>query len=248
VTAAVYWSPPATLATPDLWTLIGETKIANVPSGDVLTASDAIVWPAAAIPASGHYCFIALIGNVADPAPSPTRLGTLTWDQYLTFIRNNNNVAWRNFNVIENQSSGLIDLSDWVAMEFIAPGPPDESREMRLEAVARLPKGSRAVLEIPLVMYQAMQERPSVDFDEERRTAFIPINPHGLRSLGNMLFIAKSRAKLRLLVHIPEERRHLPYEVFVRQVYKDLEVGRITWRLVPRRAEPDQNARHVEIV
>ena len=63
VEATVYWAPVATLVTPDLWTLVGSTTIPSVPTGDLLTVSDAIVWPSSAIPATGHYCFIALIGH-----------------------------------------------------------------------------------------------------------------------------------------------------------------------------------------
>jgi hypothetical protein len=61
------------------------------------------------------------------------------------------------------------------------------------------------------------------------------MNPHGLRSLGEMIFSAKSRAKLRLLVQVPKEYQSMAYEVFVRQMDEDLEVGRVTWRLAPLR-------------
>lgn len=54
VTAEVYWSPVATLLTPDLWTLVGSVMIPNVPAGDVLTVSDAIPWLSGQIPGTGH--------------------------------------------------------------------------------------------------------------------------------------------------------------------------------------------------
>jgi Subtilase family len=68
VEATVYWAPVATLVTPDLWTVVGSTTLPSVPTGDLLTVSDAIVWPSGAIPATGHYCFVALIGHAHDPA------------------------------------------------------------------------------------------------------------------------------------------------------------------------------------
>jgi len=231
VTATVYWSPVATLLTPDLWTLVGSVLIPNVPSGDVLTVSNAITWPAAEIPATGHYCFVGLVGNAADPAPAPADF--LDWDNFRNFIRSNNNVTWRNFNVVDNEPDPAGDPSNYVAMAFLAPGAPDKARMMRLEVVARLPKGSRALLEIPLAMYDAMRNRPPVKFDRKRQVAFLPVNPYGLLSLGDMLFTAKSRASIRLLVHIPKEHRKMAYEVFVRQMYGDEEVGRVTWRLAP---------------
>jgi hypothetical protein len=39
VRATVYWSPVATLVTPNLWTLIGTTGPVNVPTGNVLTVA-----------------------------------------------------------------------------------------------------------------------------------------------------------------------------------------------------------------
>ncbi|MDQ1918931.1 S8 family serine peptidase [Massilia pseudoviolaceinigra] len=69
VVATVFWAPVATLVTPNLWTRIGSVTLPLVPAGDLLTVSPALVWPKAAIPAPGHYCFVALIGTAADPAP-----------------------------------------------------------------------------------------------------------------------------------------------------------------------------------
>lgn len=228
VRADVFWSPVASLLTPDLWTFVGSVVIPNVQSGNLLTVSNAITWAAADIPGPGHYCFVGLIGNAADPAPIPADF--VDWDNFQDLIRNNNNVTWRNFNVVDNEPDPAADPSGYVAAEFLAPGAPDRGRRMRLEVVARLPKGARALLEMPAAMYDALRERVPAKIDRKRQRVLVPINPHGLRSFGDMLFPAKSRAKLRLLVQIPKEFRAQAYEVFVRQVYQETEVGRVTWR------------------
>ncbi len=89
-----------------------------------------------------------------------------------------------------------------------------------------------------MYLIDAMQERePFLKFDEKSQVAWIPIKSQGLHSFGEVLFPAKSRTKLRLLVHIPEELRKNEYEVFVRQLYQDEEVGRVTWRLAPRHCQ-----------
>lgn len=233
VVATVYWSPPATLVTPDLWTLVDSITIPNVPNGDLLTVSDAITWPSAAIPAEGHYCFVGLVGTTGEPAPSPSDF--LDWDNFQRFIRENNNVTWRNFNVVNNDpaaSSG--DPADFVALPFLAPGAPDKARRMRLEIVAKLPKGARVFLEAPLHFIDAQQvHAPSLKVDKKRGTIRLPINPHGRQSFEEMLFPTKSRTNLRLLVQIPKELRGNQYQVYARQLYREQEVGRITWRLVP---------------
>jgi serine protease len=100
VVATVYWAPVATLVTPNLWTLIDSVTIPSVPTGNQLTVSDAIVWPAASIPASGHYCFVGLVGTAADPAPGLAAFSD--WANLTTFISANNNVTWRNFNVVND--------------------------------------------------------------------------------------------------------------------------------------------------
>ena len=79
----------------------------------------------------------------------------LNWNNYERFIRDNNNVTWRNFNVVDNQPDVNFG-SEFVDMDFFASGPPDEARERKLEIMARLPKGSRAFLKMPIAMYESM--------------------------------------------------------------------------------------------
>lgn len=233
VTATIFWSPPATLVTPDLWTPVGSVNIPNVPTGEQLTVSDALVWPAASIPGEGHYCFVGLIGTDSDPAPDPAEF--LDWDNFRRFIRENNNVTWRNFNVEDNDPSP--DPSTprgFIALPFLAPGAPDKARPMQLEVIARLPRGARALLEVPLYFVELMREKsPFVKEDAKKGTALLPLNPCGKRLLGDILFPARSRSQLRLLVSIPEELRKNTYEIAVRQLFRRQEVGRITWRLAP---------------
>jgi serine protease len=143
VAATVYWSPPSTLLTPDLWSLVGSTTIASVLTGDLLTVSGAIVWPSAAIPATGHYCFVGLIGHAQDPAPAPADF--LNWDNFRLFIRTNNNVTWRNFNVVNNVPPPAAEPPNYVPLPFMAAGAPDKARRMRLEVMGRLPKGAIAL-------------------------------------------------------------------------------------------------------
>jgi hypothetical protein len=247
VEATVYWAPPSSLVTPDQWTLIGSVTIPNVPVGDILTVSDEIVWPAAAVPATGHYCFIGLIGTADDPAPGLADF--LDWDNYCRFIRENNNVTWRNFNVVDNQPDPAdADPSDPVDLPFLAPGPPDKARRMSLEVVAKLPEGARVWLEVPKAFVDGMKERsPFNKIDKKRGHVRLPVNPHGRRVFGEALFPAKSRMKARLLVKIPKKFLRYEYEVYVRQVYQRQEVGRITWRLTPRKKRRPPTKRHAQM-
>jgi len=230
VTATVYWSPPASLVSPFLWELVGSVDIPTVPGGDVLTVSDAIPWPAANIPESGHYCFVGLVGNIQDPAPEPAGFGD--FDTYRQFIRNNNNVTWRNFNVEGNEPDE--GGEGYKSMHFLAPGADDMTRRFCLEVIAKLPQGSRVLLEGPLALLQAMQAiTPWCPAQDREDIGRVPINPHGRHRVGCAYFPPKHAFPLRLLVHIPEAHRMHRYDVAVRQLYESEEVGRITWRLVP---------------
>lgn len=235
VQAHVYWSRPAMLITPNRWKLVGSTTISTVPAGDILTVSNAITWPKDDIPAPGNYCFVGLVGNLQDPAPLLADL--LVWNNFLRFIRENNNVTWSNFNVVDNVPNIWMNALDLHVVElppFFASGAPDRALRMQLEVVARLPERARLWLKAPLRLLDAMQARlPSVFRDEERQTGLLPVHPHGRSLLGEALFEAGSQDELQLLVHIPENLRAYAYEVFARQLFEGEEVGRITWRLAP---------------
>jgi hypothetical protein len=233
VQARVYWSPVATLVTPNLWNLVGTVAIPSVPSGDVLTVSDAITWPSAAIPGPGHYCFVGLVGTATDPAPAPAAL--FDWNTFVSYIRANNNITWRNFNVVNNvppSEPAHGDPRGFVALPFLAPGPPDQARRLGLEVVARLPQGARVLLEAPGWLLDALGQRTPHRHDE-RGVGRIPIRAHGRHLLGPGLFPCGSKAALRLFVRIPKEARAHAYDVAVRHLDGDEEVGRVTWRLAP---------------
>ena len=229
VNATVYWSPVATLITPNMWTLIGSVTIPSVPVGNVLTVSDAIVWKKSDIPATGHYCIVGLVGNDEDPAPDPDDF--IEWDNFTQFIREYNNVTWRNFNVVDNEPDPLED-PEYVILPFETPGAPDKSRRMWLEVGAQLPKGSRLWFEVRpnIIDGRHFRER---GVDRERDKARLDVKPQGLTKFGAR-FPFKSKVKAKLCVHIPKEMRNNEYEVFVRQLYRGKEIGRVTWRLVPQ--------------
>ncbi|MGI8583144.1 MAG: hypothetical protein ACR2KX_13155, partial [Chitinophagaceae bacterium] len=234
VNATVFWSPPATLITPDLWTLAGSVSIPNVPAGEVLTVSNKITWPSSAIPAAGHYCFIGIIGNAEDPAPDPADF--INWNNFTEFIRENNNVTWKNFNVADNDPD--VDPSipkGFFVLPFLATGAPDKKRKFDFEVISGLPEGSKVFLEIPL-RWKTEFFRHQADLKYKLRKEYvpIPIKYAGKHLLEGIELDAKSKAKLRLLVFIPEKLRKNEYSIAVRQIWKRQEVGRISWKIVSK--------------
>ncbi len=234
VTARVFWSEVATLVSPDLWHPLGSVVLPNVPTGEVLTVSDAITWPAAQIPAPGHYCFVALLDHPRDPAPSPGAL--LNWNNFNDFIRNNNNVTWRNFNVVDNDPATDPQApKGFVALPFLMPGAFDEPRRFRLEVLAKLPAEAKLVLELPLRLAGQLGEAAQqAEIDREKRVVRLRLRPSGRHALPWLSLAAKARHRLRLLVAIPDKLRAHRYQVAVRQVWEEQEMGRVTWVLAPK--------------
>ncbi len=181
-----------------------------------------------------------MIGSPIEPPPDPGE-----FVDFENFIREKNNVTWRNFNVVNNDPSPSGDPSNFIPLPFLAPGAPDKARQMRLEIVAKLPRGARVFLEAPPHFVDGLKVFPPFfKVQKKQGVVQIPINPHGRHSFDEMLFPAKSRTKLRLLVQIPKELRGNPYEVFARQLYREQEVGRVTWRLVPPEFFRQREERH----
>jgi hypothetical protein len=232
-TVTVYWSEVATLVTPDLWTLIGSATLPVVPTGEVLTVSPGITWPAASIPGPGHYCFVGLVGHPGDPAPTPGDL--LNWSNFTVFVRANNNVTWRNFNVEDNDPE--LDKGTpigFVPLPFLAPGAPDIARPMQLELQARLPSRAKLLWEMPLAFLDQLPGRlPHALIDLKHKVARVPMRPSGDYLLPAVLFPARSRTRMRMLVHIPKDLRDQRYQLAVRQLWEGQEVGRVTWILAP---------------
>ena len=99
--------------------------------------SDGITWPAAAIPTAGHYCFVAVAGDAADPKPGLTSF--TTFDEYLHFIENNNNVAWRNFNSWPGRPRP--EPPGFYRLPFVVPGAFDTSHTFVLETIGGYLRG-----------------------------------------------------------------------------------------------------------
>ncbi|MHC1703660.1 MAG: S8 family serine peptidase [Tenuifilaceae bacterium] len=98
-----FYADPATLLTPSMLNLIGEIDFPiPIPFSDIidnLTVSNVLPW----IPTSpaGHYCFVAVISCEEDPSIDPKTIPDWDWDKYSKYIRENNNVTWKNFDIVE---------------------------------------------------------------------------------------------------------------------------------------------------
>jgi hypothetical protein len=244
VFAMVYWSPPSTLVSPNLWTLVGSAYYPEVSPGEVKVSVPGITWPADRLPPAGHDCFVATVGTAVTPAPNPAAFAD--FDAFMDYIYANNDITWRNFNVgvtLPPHPLPHPGFGAFVPLPFMIAGAWDKPRAFTLEIEAALPAGSQLALQVPAFIGKALAAGPRpTEAVEDMKTD--PAHPRRLRvavpsqathRLGTVELPAKTIAASHLLVHVPGQMHPAPLKVVVRQMYGDREAGRITWMLTPAR-------------
>lgn len=246
VFADAYWSPPTTLVTPSMWNLIGTSYFPAVPADRAVEVSTiGIPWPADQIPAPGHYCFVATVGNNYQAPPDPETLANFaTFQDYYDYILENNNITWRNFNVGPvTMFGGIGGFGQFVPLPFHITGAWTGHERFTFETIADLPERSELALQTADWIGRELRPAPEkiafvndavTDIAQPRR-ARIQLSANRPQLLGEIALPAHTAAKSHLLVHIPRERHDRPYDVAIRQLYRGGEVGRITWRLIPEK-------------
>jgi hypothetical protein len=240
VNVTVYFADGSTLPRPDEWTKVNDADptvtITAVPSGEELTCSQGVEWTN--YPYTGHYCFIGAVDHPEDEAPS---LDGVVTTGFSDFIRLNNNITWRNFNVVSNDPPPPPPdaPSGFVILPFMFHGA-ERKKRMQLEIVERLPIGSRSMMEVPIDILQFIKGRERTPFkvDPKHKVAWLKLYTSGKNLTPEVALPEKYKARLRLFVDIPKQFRSRKHSVYVRQLYKKKEIGRISWLLVPKKYKP----------
>ena len=221
--AAVYWSEPATLVMPAAWQLIGTTSPVDVPPNNVVAVSPELVWSAGQVPATGHYCCVAVLASDQDPAPALPPAGD--WQGFLDFITGQNNVAWKNINVVTQ--------ANWQqAQRFHIVGAPDR-RTFDFEVIRHLPPGVRLAFELPIEVARPLTLKGwEAEPGRGEETARIVMTEHKSLQLGRVALAGGARHVAHLTVQAEKGVDLDQGAVTLRQLYNGIEVGRITWRFV----------------
>lgn len=227
-TATVYWSEVATLITPNMWVEIGTTGPIAVPVGNTLAVAGPLTWPKDDLPPPGaHACFIAVLDDPQDPAPPrPPSIPAFDLPAFIKYICNQNNVAWRNFNVVDvpDPPTGL------AVMDFLITGAPDRVREFDFQLLQQLPEGAKVWIEVPLAMMEVLPRDAFSDVSIDHRGGRVRLAVPFVRCLPlyNVRLGVGARYSCRLLVQGGKWHARGMYRVALRQIYKDVEVGRVT--------------------
>lgn len=232
VTARIFWSEVSTLVTPDMWNEIGVTSAVNVPQGNTLVVTPELVWPAADIPGTGHYCFVGILDNAQDPAPVIPP--ATDWNGFRSFIRNQNNVTWRNFNVVD-------DIEDPSADPYIAPfliaNLRDQRRAFDFVIEQRVAKGVQSQIEVPLSILKAFcgEAKLECKIDRDRQVGIIQLPRTQRLFIPNILLPAGARLQCRFVVKGLTQYGQAGNEIAIAQSFEDQVMGQVTWCFTKKR-------------
>jgi hypothetical protein len=232
--ATVYWSEVATLVTPNMWNLIGTTAPVDVPVGNTLVVTQDLVWPKANLPPVGdHACFVAILDQASDPAPPIPAAGpAFDWNAFVNFVRGQNNVTWRNFDVVDVLPDPKADPA---ILDFLVVGSPDAARIFDLEIQQQLPEGVKLELQIPKALFAALPKRAFAEgvFAADRARLRVPF----IRSipLCDVRLGPGARHRCQFVVRGAKGLARGIHRIAIRQIFDGVEVGRITWGLRARK-------------
>ena len=200
VRVMVYAASASTaLAWPRDWTLIGERTVANLAAG-----ADAVIEPVAWNPPhAGHFCLYVRL--LTDQNPMSYTEGPNVFDN----TRNNNNIAWRNLNVVDLVSDQRAE------MDLQMGNTQEEDDRVDLRFDARPDEEGRTLLDLATV---------DVTIGEELRRYLvrhgIEFAPEGFERIGELTWrmVRPSAAFSPILVR---GRRKFPLHVTIRRVAEE---------------------------
>ncbi len=242
--ARIYWSEVATLITPSMWNPLDkanstlEAVAADVPIGDRPIWSQPVEWRSPATDAAGesstHFCLLAVLeeplkpkSEFPDPALPPGSAPYFDWKDYRAFLQKHT-VACRNLHLVDSKrdrnKDGVYELA------FAITGTPDRARTFDFEIVRQLPRGTRVELDAPLALASRLARRrlwksdPASQKEARLRLPSLPrLEIRRLRLLAGARFECRFR--------VSGEGIEAGDGLFIRQLYRGEEVGRVTWQL-----------------
>ena len=239
----IYWSPVATLVTPDTWHQIGGAPDPAVAGGaggvgEMPVWSLGIPWPpepgvSVPAPAAGRYCFTAVLRDGLDDevVEPPSSWPYFDWRRYRSFLRWQNKVACCNVHRVAAGSPAILDFS--------VTGTPDRPRTFDFEIVRSLPLGPQGpgapagvTLELKAHAALAAQLRRSRLWavpagQPVGATQIRLVPPAQPRVLVEGVRLVAG-AEIPCSLHVGAGTRS-GHSLAIRQLYRGREVGRITW-------------------
>ncbi|MFN8238784.1 MAG: hypothetical protein U0T77_11495 [Chitinophagales bacterium] len=229
ITVKVYYSEVASLVSPDAWIYIGATTIPTVPPGDSLTVTqNPIAWDSSTIPHEGHYCYICSIQCDEDTTFEFEEIAALDWSQFIQFIRVNNNITWKNFNVIDSPPAAH---SPYI-LPFLLRSAFDSARMFDINIIENLPKGTVINLIFPNKLKPILLER-DIEIKHRNKMLYIELDRKKMTQLNNLKLPKKLNASCYFELHFPKRKRLSGNEYYLtlQQRFENTVIGAVSWKL-----------------
>lgn len=224
VEADIYWVPPSTLPTPGSWNFIGTLNVPAIAPGEFKVAGP-LIWPSDQIPAKGHYCFIAVLGNAQDPKPDLSAIHNI--NDFYALIREKNNVTWKNFDV-QNMFAGSIQRFDfqiqgWSRIAYFT------DLEIHL---SDLPHNVKVELKVLKRLTEGTTVEGLSKKREKKLHSHYEVTSPKQAALRNMPLKTSDNSMATLYITLPEDIPNGAYDLSVLQKIDGREMGRVTKRLL----------------
>lgn len=218
----VYYTLPSTLPTPGNWKLIDSFTTPPIVPGEFKVVGP-VVWNQ--IPKKGHYCFIAVLGNAQDPKPDLGAIHTI--DEFYSFVREHNNVTWKNFDTDDVFAGGYKKYDFWIQ------GWPRIAYISDLEIdLSELPDGCKVQLQLLKRLTEGAVAEGMMKTEEVERYTTFDLQPHGYAALRNIQLKTSDRSQATLVITLPETIPDGAYQISLQQKVGGKEMGRVTKRLI----------------
>jgi hypothetical protein len=164
-----------------------------------------------------------------DPAPPTT--GTMSFSDFYDLVKGQNNITWRNFNVV----NVLPDLPSVASpFEFLINGADGRPELFEFEVERKLPRDAQLIFEGPVrLILQLRRPDQDVKIDRKKKAGqmVLPSLPRGM--LGSLRLGNGDRYLCRLRLIPGKTKIAWGHGVAVRQLYRGEEMGRVTWQFAP---------------
>ncbi len=227
VTISVYWTNASGFLHPSTWNLLGTLTVNNVLPGEY-RVDGPVIWPAAQVPTVGHYCLIGVVNSARDPITIPGAFSTVT--DYLDFVRNHNNICYRNIDVED-----VLPGAPVPPYAFLLRGLPEKAAHFRLEVRHRLPRGAKAEVEVAkrLPRFEDIEEIEAKPFPIRYlapRALFL-LKDHRPLIVDEILLKRNAAVPVEIRINLPDDVPAGEYLVHADQYLGDAHLGRVNYML-----------------
>ena len=216
----LFSAPAATFLSPEEWSLEGHTGKLKVPAGNLPALSSAVSLPSPVDPEGVAKALLAVAKSPQTTPELPPGGEYFRWPAYRKFLRRRS-VGCRNVYLVETDL-----LPGELEIPFFLSGFPNTAARYDLEVHSQLPAGVPFQLVMPddlaFKLYQKSTWLGPIQVGG-------PIPPYEPCSCFRNIYLPQGARHLIQLKILNKKNLRTGHSIFIRQLYRGEEIGRITW-------------------